>query len=490
MPEKKKDDQSEQRKSMMQFNVTPLISGIKPNFYNGSFFLGDEFTKDDVRHWLTYPQQYEKLLRRLSQTLYIKSQHYKRLIEYFAKMAIFAYTIELCKVPDNTKLVENQFFRIAERIENMNLSHELIKVFIVAFREDVFYGYEHETANSYTIQQFNPDLCRLSGIDDGVFTFEFDLSYFDAYPDSLSKYPDEIQKAYKNYSLQKSNKDQYRWYAVNPDKSVCFKVNEDILYPVPPFAGVFDAIFDLQEFKESRKVQDELGINKFLVQNIPIRKDSPNNNDFMIDSPTVQQFHNAVDSALPDTINLITSPMDISAIEFRADNNIDNVYKAERDFFGASGVSQHLFNSEKSSSVGLNKSIQTDEMIVFAMLRQVERWLNRKIKRLFPRNYFRIRVLDVTHFNRQDKFELALQSAQSSIPNIFEVGAILGKDPASLVNSAILENEIFNLHDKLKPLSTSHTQSSKGGRPQKNENDLSTEGINTRDGEKNINSQD
>ncbi len=67
-----------------------------------------------------------------------------------------------------------------------------------------------------------------------------------------------------------------------------------------------------------------------------------------------------------------------------------------------SGVSQALFNAEKLNAGSLAMSIKTDEMIVFNIARQFERWLNRKLKNRVKN--FKATILDVTYFNKDEVF--------------------------------------------------------------------------------------
>ena len=53
----------------------------------------------------------------------------------------------------------------------MNLQHEFIKITTTILREDIFYGYEYSTKDSYFIQKLNPDYCQISSIEDGCFNF-------------------------------------------------------------------------------------------------------------------------------------------------------------------------------------------------------------------------------------------------------------------------------------------------------------------------------
>lgn len=445
-----------------------------------------KYKKDDVRKFVENPEKFQKQLRDISRILYNKSHHYKRLIHHFATMPIFAYSVspfgmDFDKV--NVKTFKGQYNRALNILDNMNIPHEFGKILKIAFRDDVFYGYEHETKDSFFVQRLDADLCQIVSVEDGIFNFAFDFAYFDKYTEKLAMYPIEFTHKYNKYKNNKSANN--RWQELDSTKTVCIKVNEDLDYNIPPFTGVFESIYDIEDYKALRKDREEIGNYVVLAQKIPMREKSEVPNDFAIDFETMMLFHNRLAEILPDQVAGVTSPMEIEAIRLdkdRVDN--DNVAKAERDYYGQAGVSQLLFNSESAGSVGLERSIQEDEQIVFSLLRQLERWTNRRLKQKNISN-FRFNLLDVTTFNKEKVADMLLKSAQFGVPVKMELAATLGLTPSALSGKVYLENEILGLHEKLMPLTSAHTQgddvTNEGGAPKKSGDKLSTEGTRSRD---------
>src|SRR5690606_39850254 len=119
------------------------------------------------------------------------------------------------------------------------------------------------------------------------------------------------------------------------------------------------------------------------------------------------KFDNMTINAVPENVGVVTSPMKIEPLKFDRDKvDNDGVAKAERDFWSGSGTSQLLFNADKSTSQGLLMSIKTDEEIVFGVLTQIERWVNRFLKFQFKDLMFNVSILHVTHFNRKEMFDM------------------------------------------------------------------------------------
>lgn len=466
-----------------------LIINDLNNATSGSSTISANYSKEQLIGFMQNPDKSEKQLRNLSNYFYNASPNYKRLIQYFAGLPTFDHIVEpydLDKEKVNLEKFKKQYYKTLKLIEIMNLPHEFSKILSSAFREDTFFGYEHMTADSYFIQKLNNDYCKITSLEDGVFNFSFDFSYFDKFRGKIDKYPEEFQKKYNLYQNDKTN---MKWQELSAENTICIKINESIEYSFPPFATIFEAVFDIDESKKLKRVKDKMDNYMILTQQIPIDENSGETNKFLIDLETAVQFHNKASQSLPDEVGLVTSPMKIEAIKLeRKNNDSDNVAQATRALFDDAGVSQFLFNSDKSTNTGVNKSILTDEQIIFAVLKQFQRWVNRKLKYFNTSYKFRVEFLKTTENNRQDVFENYLKAAQYGFPTKHATFAALGHSPSSLENMVFLENQVLGLTLKLEPLSSSHTTSGKdgAGAPSKNDNDISESGEKTRENDGNV----
>lgn len=201
---------------------------------NNKSAISSKFTKENIIMYLQNPQKSQKELRRVSRFLYNTSPNYKRLIQYFATMLRFDYIIkpfDLNIDKFKEKPFKDQYSSILKLIETMNLQHEFTKLLLIAFKEDVFYGYEHTTSDSYFIQKLDPDYCRISSIEDGVFNYSFDFAYFDSNKDILKDYPKEFRVKYLKYTKDKTG---LRWQELSSENTICIKVNEELEYLLPP----------------------------------------------------------------------------------------------------------------------------------------------------------------------------------------------------------------------------------------------------------------
>lgn len=446
------------------------------------------YTRDQIATYLANPSRYAKNLQGMSAYLYNFSPHYRRLVNLYARMSkldhyVEPYGVDFSKSV-NDKTFRNNYNKALELVDLMNVKHEFGKALVSAWKLGTFYGYELYTKDSYFIMELPYDYCQISGIMDGVFTFSFDMTYFERNADQLLLYPKEIVSMYNSYK----NGSKPKWQEIDPSRSVCIKIDENTHYDIPPFVGIFADIFDLEDYKSIRKTSTALGNYKFIVEKIPLRENSEKNNDFLIDLNTVAMFHNKTATLLPEEIGIFSTPFEVDTIEFKKDNTErDIVQEAQASLYDSAGSSQQLFNGSKSSQANLAKSINVDEAEVFAVLRQLERIITGKIKNNVKGTYkFRLKMLDTTIFNRKDVSDELLKSAQYGLPVVTLLGATLGVSQSSIESMAYLENIVLGLKEKLTPLSSSHTQSGsditdKGGAPEKDIDELSDEGEATRD---------
>jgi len=468
------------KRDMVKWNFAQLSDFIIKDLNSQTRARYSTYNRDNVQTYLNNPIRYSKELQSLSSFIYNNSTHYRRFINFLAKMPTLDHYVELKELDTskniNEKTLRNNYIKAIKKVENMNIKHEFQKVLKQAWKVGTFYGYEMEIDNSYFIFELPFQYCQISGISDGVFTFSFDMSYFDSTPEDLERYPDIFQSMYREYNTTGN-----AFQEVEPEKSICLKIDEELYYDIPPFAGLFADIFDIEEYKALGKVNSIIENYKFLIQKIPMRKESDKNNDFLIDLKTVNAFHGKTANVVPEEIGLIASPFEIDTVEFSKDNsNKDGVREAERSFYSAGGSNQALFNIDKPTNGILEKSIKIDEAEVFALLRQVERVINSKIKNLIKgTNVFRAVILDTTVFNSKEKTEMLLKGAQYGLPVKLRLLASYGLSPSAGVSMNFLEEDILGITDKFKPLKSSHTQtesaSSEAGRPEVEDDEL-TEG--------------
>lgn len=430
--------------------------------YNPTY---QKYTKSQIVTYLGNPASYEQQLRRMSQYLFNISNYYRRLIQYFAGMSTFSYIVAPYGVDYSKNVNVNKFkkgyYAVTNQLEKMNIPHEFSRALMVAFRDDVYYGYAWETNDSYTLQQLDADYCKISSIEDGVYNFAFNFSYFDSNKERLPNFPPEFTTMYNAYKSDA----KLKWQELPSENSICLKVNEQSYIPVPPFVSLFSALADIEDYRAISKDASEVNNYKALCLEIPVDKDGT----FLIDYDLCKEFYEMMCNVLPENIGAFMSPMKVTDWNFEksgAVSSSDDVEKAESSMWTQAGVNKILFGGgEDPSSSTLQLSTVNDQMIVFMMMRQIERWINRKLKSVSSTIKFKIKILDVTYFNRAEMHDRFIKDGQYGLPVRSAIMATAGYSPSDLENLQYLENTILELNKKEVPLTSSNTQSSSDSDP-------------------------
>lgn len=426
------------------------------------------FPKEKVIQALENPIKNEVVLRNLSNFLYIMSHHYKRLCDYYAEMPTLDHYIEPYKL-DIEKIDINQFKKQYQNslfdLENMNIKHEYGKCLKIAYREGIFYGYEHKTSDSYYIQKLDPDYCKISGIEDGVFVFDFNFQLFDKHPEYLNNYSEEFKIKYNQYTENKKNKKgkiqkDINWIEISADNSICIKPDETILYPFPPFCGVFPELYEIADYKALKKSKTEMDNYAVLVGSVPYQSKSDTANDFALELGTAIEFGNRITESLPDQVGFLLSVYDKMELFKLNDDKVgvDKVEEATNNFWSTTGVSKNLFADSGNTDSAMKYSIMTDMQTIFGLLRQIERIINKRLKLNKSKYKFKINILDITRFNRKDVVAEELKASQFGLPNKTRLITSMGMSQSSINSMTFLENEVLELHNNFIPLQSSHVQ--------------------------------
>src|SRR5690625_4943821 len=95
---------------------------------------------------------------------------------------------------------------------------------------------------------------------------------------------------------------------------------------------------------------------------------SATKDDFLITEDFVKLFHDNIDAVLPPQVGILTTPMEVDAINFEKDRVDKNkVGEATSQFWNESGVSELLFGNN-STSAALKYSIKATETSLATMV--------------------------------------------------------------------------------------------------------------------------
>ena len=450
---------------------------------NSSSVTYTRYSKENLLNYMQTPKSNEKNIRNASIYMYDASSQYRRLILYYAQMALWSYTIapigfDPLKV--NTDGFRKSYLKAIHQTEAMNIKHEMQKASIIAFREGILYGVQWSGNNSFFIQRINPDICKLSSIIDGTWLYAVDVSQIKE--EDLALYPPEFTtmwNAYKNGSAPK-------WQEVPEDISFCLKADETTsTYSIPPWASALPMLYDIETFKSLQETASEISNYKLVSMEIPLDKDG----NPQLDWDLAEKYYQHLVNALPPYVGAVMAPMKLDSMKFEQSagvQDVDTVSRAEEQFWREGGTSPLLFGSADNDTAGaLKLSIAADEEMIFGLIVQAERLLNRILKQISGTQKFKINILPATVFNRDNLLSAYKEGTTLGIPIKSAYAALLGLSPSDVMGMNYIEMDILNMGE-LTPLSSSYNQSD-AGRPQSDDGDLSEAGTQTRDDDTNAN---
>ena len=461
-----------------------------------------KYPKEKVVEFLSKPQQCEKQIRDMSIFLYANSSQYRRLCNYFSKLPTFNYYIAPYNLPKNYN--KNSFLvnyqKVVSLLEKFNFKSQLVKIFNICFYQDIFCGLYFETQDSFDIVPVNPDFCKISSKEDGCLIYSLDFDYFKTRQYLLDSYGTTIKQMYYAYTGyqeivngKKGKKikgnPKLRWQ--EPPNQICIKVNEDqLLYSFPPFAAIFPDILNLEDYKLITKTGEILDHYKIIALQIPVN----DNGEFTLDSDICDKYYNQVCANVNSQVGVIQTPMKMDSVSFQNTTTKENnaVQNAEKELFTSAGSSINLFGGENTSSSSLALSIKNDQSISFALLRQVENWVNKYIKKMNLPYDFKVRFLNQSIYDEDDvckRYQGAATYGVSGARSLY--AASLGLSPSDVMNMSSLEDNLGFAADWI-PMQSSNTMSSSndlGGRPtnQSKGKQLTEAGQQTQDTDQNDN---
>lgn len=451
-------------------------------------------TSEEIEEILTHGNEEE--LRNLSQSYWDLSGLYKRMLIYMANMLTYDLLVVpkiiSDKKPDKNKVLNN-LTGACNFLDSLHLEKELSRIMTIILQDGVYFGFFKDCGNDkYIFQDLNPAYCRTrykSANDLPV--LEFNLNYFITLKsnevltnvDELALYPPIVIKEFNKWIngvtttskgkryIKPGNKLNSQWMIIPDGLGVAFYYKDT----KPLFASVIKAIEDLNEYKGLEKSLDEQDLKKILLQRIPMNKDS---GELLFTLDEALEIHRGAVNMLknnPD-IDVLTTFAETSMLNLQDSSKAkrDNLEKMERSVYNEAGMSKNLFASDGTTALEYSQNV--DLALAFDIAKVFVPFLNYQINKKFvdKKFFLEVSILPITHYNREEMFDLYLKGAQYGYSKIL-AGVASGIKQSNLLNLITLENEFLDLSNIMIPLQSSHTTSQTGdnGAPKKGDKEKS-----------------
>ncbi|MBQ0036416.1 MAG: hypothetical protein KBT35_05820 [Firmicutes bacterium] len=463
------DISDEQRKKILSQYSRLSFAKIQKNILQDLINNKSEsviYTRYDrakVIEMLDNPQRYESDIRELSNFLYIVSGHYRRLVDYFATILLFNYTIIPNKITVediDAEKYKQDYIEVVNTTDKWNMEQEISNAMKIAIRDGVFYGICYESDDSFYVKPVNPKYAKISSIEDGVAVFSFDLDFFSKNKDLLEIYGKEFESAYRKYKPEggSTNKEN-RWYEVK-NQLVIEADPSDHYYHLPMFTSLLISVFDLDDYKMLQKAKSENDNYKALGLQLPTDEDGVPLMDF---DQAEMYYEHIVDAISNENIGVFLSPFSVNDFSFTNGKMSDTntVNDAEKSLFNSAGVTGGLFLSNLTSSSSILLSVKPDEQVAYQLLLQAQRSFNLKIKKLNLTYGFKVKFSQQSIFNNTEYVDRYAKASQYGLPVKSLYLSSLGFNASDLLGMTYLEEEILKLGQEawLHPLVSSSVQS-------------------------------
>lgn len=417
-----------------------------------------------------------EILTEISRFYFAISPHYRRAIIMLATILTNNYVIrpvvDVRKV--NEEKFENEYIDYAMKCKRYKFKDINPQIMLRTLVDGIFYGLMIEDKRSFFIKPMVNKYCRLARITNGVWEFAFDLSYFDTKKTQLllPSYGKEFERAYELYkgNPEKELKGDktLRWFI--PSNQICIKFDEEYPFIVPPLAGCFKAIIDLETYQEIKK--DGAILDNYKLINYTVETDSDGNPALSFEQ--VEKYYNQIAGAVPEGIGIAVNPFKAQGITLKDTQNAQNDYTedATRDLFNNLGVSPLLFGVGANPTYKvIELSLIVDATMMMKVLRQIERVFNVKYQREMKLSdyLFEVYFLDQYSFNKDEVANRMQKAGTYGLPAKLWYAAALGQEPIDAYTASYLENKVLNCGVDIynRPLISSNTLSNgEVGRPE------------------------
>ena len=450
------------------------------------------YSKENVITYLQNINSYESELRGLSRYLFYRCQVYFRLIMYNATMFDLnaRYVVPTYDpTGDNDKeSILKSYYETLQVLDKIDPQNSLLPMLINNFIEDVYYGCCWIDETGIFILKIPPEYCKISGkYYTGDFSFSVDMSNYKRYEDVLEFLGDPLLSMYKAYGGNNQNK----WQPMPDEYALCTKSRlESWETVVPIYSGLFIDLIGLLNLGDVQAVADEQQIYKLITATIPTLSGASDPDQWSVNIDLAVEYYNKMVDSLPDYVGAAITPLPLDTISFSDDQSTDTtkVQKATKEVLNTSGGSQILNSASISGAEAFRSATRADtEFAISALLGQIQGWINRMLGYQVS-NPAKVKFFEVSAYTK-DEFKASLQKdLQYDATKILAINALNGINELDTLSLAFLGNDILDLPNRFKVLTSANTVSSKeSGGQEKPDTELTDAGSETKDKEKNKN---
>lgn len=416
----------------------------------------------------------------LSNTLYDTNNIYSQLLNYLSNIYYWRYTVTPRKVKSKGKTSIEEYKKIynnmLEVVEGSSIETVFPALLLQIFKKGkVFICTSNNKASKAISTIILPEEYCKTTFTNQFNTQEimFDFNFFgnlglstEEIDDLLLSFPEEMQYQYTSYV----NGEAPRWQSLNGRFATCISMNEE---GFPTFLSIMYDLIDYKTYKMNELDRNTNLLERIVAQEIDMESTG-------LDMEEIQGLHDSMADIVCANrgSTLITSPGKLAVHQLQENMSQENTVLANsyKSIYDNAGFNNALFTGDGEPA--LETSLKRDLSFVWGFVQKLEAFYNLSINNHYNFKDYQLslKILPLSPYNEKEKLEVLHQAATLGV-GVIDYVVATGVKQVDLESTIELE-EFLQLTDRLRPLQSSHTQSSTVG---ESEQEASQEDITKKD---------
>jgi hypothetical protein len=493
------------------------------NYYLSDITSTNSTSLEQTKEYIKYPMIYNKILRAISKQSYSANGIYGNTVDYCVAIpTLDSFTVCRNKNKQNKKH-KQKFNLLLKLINHKRTTRDILRhlfidgMYVGILRDTVPLNKNIDTINidmldmieglslddNFMIQPLNLDYCKIVGFQNNVSIAAFDMQYFDQFKyggliHEIKNFPPEFIKAYNNYKRDSSK----RWFILDYKKTIALKAraDEDESYGRPYGLSALAKIQLDDEYENSQyNLINELASSIYFL----ILPESEKKGQCSLNKQQQENVIKAFESAVKINTSANGSKTKISTLSLAPGTQIDRLSKDAsllkdtlsnenmKKISTALGFASSALNASSEGGASYSNLAVNLDLVMSQVFQYIEE-ISNEITRILndyignkPKDYIEVKYLRTSILNSDKMYDRAKELYTHGSGSLKVWIASAGFDPDDYLN--LMEEEIdegifkkFTPHLLSYNISASDQKDNDGGRPQKDEKDLTESGQKTK----------
>lgn len=465
--------------------------------------------RNKVRKLLEHPEQHANELRNIAEFVRNNILQYDRAEEYFISLFSFKYYLLPKRAPKEMTDFDKSKKKAYNLLQAIRIKEQYPRILADVIKNGIGFYMFKKGSDFLDFIRLPIDMCRVTNVRTSVgICFEVDLWYFRTLinskqlaPEVCEYYSDLIENLMaplEKDTPQAKNKAKGRIYVpISPVHGFCFCADSYRPTSVPLLAGLLPDALDILEYKSLAKQKAVLETWCIIPQVIPYDEAEKPRVPLQLAKQTIQNLQNA----LPPGVVTFSTPLEPQdPITLQSASTQENIVGlGEQNFFSSVGIAGNVMGvGEAKNNAVIDFSNLVDFGFVNHIYNQFDICTNLLLMIFVNDKDWKVHFFGNSYKHSQEVKDAQQVFTGTNMPAEY-LGANLGFEPQDFENM-LLMGEVNKLKEKMIPIASAYNTSGQailkdeneidnpqGGRPKKDDSELSDSGEQTREDETNEN---